>query len=80
MVMETLQIRLGKALIERIDQLVGTGFYSSRSDAVREAVRHFFWHHELGTIIPKGEAVEAVRNARDKLSKQKIDLEEINRF
>ncbi len=80
MVMDTLQIRLGKALIGRIDQMVEIGVYSSRSDAIREAVRHFFWHQEVGTIKPKGEAVQLVRQAREKLSKQKIDLDEINQF
>jgi Arc/MetJ-type ribon-helix-helix transcriptional regulator len=80
MVMDTLQIRLGKALVDRIDAIVDTGLYSSRSDAIREAVRHFFWHSEVGTIKPKGEAVKLIRAARKKLSKGKINLDEINRF
>lgn len=76
--MDTLQIRLGKGLIERIDSLVKKGIYGSRSDAVREAVRHFFWHNEVGTIKSKGNAVSLVRNIRKMLSKQKINLDEIN--
>jgi Arc/MetJ-type ribon-helix-helix transcriptional regulator len=70
MVMDTLQIRLGKALVDCIDVLVDTGLYSSRSDAIREAVRHFFWHREAGTIKPKGESVKLVRAARKILSRQ----------
>lgn len=80
MVMDTLQIRLSSALVERIDSWVETGVYSSRSDAIREAVRHFFWHRELGTVKPKGEAVALIRKAREKLSKQRIHLAEINRM
>lgn len=80
MVMDTLQIRLGHAIVQQIDKLVGEGIYGNRSDAIREAVRHFFWHREVGTVAPKGEAVKIVRKAREKLSKEKINLEEINKF
>jgi Arc/MetJ-type ribon-helix-helix transcriptional regulator len=80
MVMDTLQIRLGKALVDSIDAMVDTGLYSSRSDAIREAVRHFFWHREVGTIKPKGESVNLIRTARKNLSKRKISLAEINKF
>ena len=80
MVMETLQIRLGKLLVDRVDHLVQEGVYSSRSDAIREAVRHFFWHGEVGSINSKGEAVSLVRNARDKLSSEKLVLDEINKL
>jgi Arc/MetJ-type ribon-helix-helix transcriptional regulator len=78
--MDTLQIRLGKALVERIDTLVKTGVYGSRSDAIREAVRHFFWHQEVGTMKSRGEGVLLVRKAREKLSRKKISLAEINRY
>jgi len=78
MVMDTIQIRLGHPLVERIDTLVKEGVYGSRSDAIREAVRRFFWYKEVGTIKKKGEAVQVVRNARKKLSKEPIDLHEIN--
>ncbi len=39
MVMQTIQIRLTKELIERISVLVGKGIYSSISEAVRDSVR-----------------------------------------
>jgi len=80
MVMDTIQIRLMPVLVERIDTLVKTGVYGSRSDAIRDAVRHFFWHNEAGTISKKGQSVEVVRKARRQLSKQKINLAEINKF
>ena len=78
MVMDTVQIRLGDKLIKDIDKLVKNGLYSNRSDAIREAVRHFFWYSQIGSIKHKGNAVELVRKARDKLSKKDIDLNEIN--
>ncbi len=39
MVMETLQIRLTKGLVKRLESLVEMGFYSNRSEAIRDAVR-----------------------------------------
>ena len=38
--METLQIRLTKKMIERIDYLVNIGEYPNRSEAVRDSVRN----------------------------------------
>ena len=78
MVMDTLQIRLNPALIERIDSLINEGIYSSRSDAIRDAVRRFVWEKEAGSILRKGNSVELVRKAREALSQEKIDLKEIN--
>ena len=80
MVMDTLQIRLGSGLIKRIDSFVKTGVYSNRSDVIRDAVRRFVWEKEVGSIPKKGNegAVSLVRKAREKLSKEKINLDEIN--
>lgn len=80
MVMDTLQIRLSRSIVEMIDNLVRSGIYSSRSDAIRDAVRRFVWHNEVGTVSKKGQAVEMVRKARKELSKKKICLDEINRL
>ena len=37
--METLQIRLTKNMLDRIDQLITIGEYPNRSEAVRDSVR-----------------------------------------
>ncbi len=37
--METMQIRLTKNMLERIDELVSIGEYPNRSEAVRDSVR-----------------------------------------
>jgi len=39
MVMQTLQIRLPKKLLNDIDKLVVSNLYSNRSDVIRDAVR-----------------------------------------
>lgn len=78
MVMDTLQIRLNSALVKKVDSLVEDGYYSSRSELVRDAVRRFVWVNELGTISLSGKSVQQVRKARTKLSKQSIDLDDVN--
>ena len=76
--MDTLQIRMNPGLIKRIDYLVKSKIYSNRSDVIRDAVRRFVWEREIGTISKKGDSVKQIRKIRAKLSKEKIDLNEIN--
>ena len=44
--METLQIRLTKNMINRIDNLVKIGEYPNRSEAVRDSVRRLLEHRQ----------------------------------
>jgi len=78
MVMDTLQIRMNKKLIKLVDNLVKSGVYSNRADVIRDAVRRFVWTKELGSINFKGNSVEQIRKAREHLSKEKINIDEIN--
>ena len=78
MVMDTLQIRMNKELLKRIDFIVKTGIYSNRADVIRDAVRRFVWEKEVGSISNKGNSNEAVKKIRARLSKEKIDLDKIN--
>ena len=78
--MDTLQIRMNKELIKRVDTFVKLGVYSNRSDVIRDAVRRFVWEKEVGSVVNKGNAVEQVRTARKQLSKRKINLNEMNEF
>ena len=80
MVMDTLQIRMNKELIKRVDTFVKLGVYSNRADVIRDAVRRFVWEKEIGSILKKGNSVKMIREARKKLSKEKINLNEMNEF
>jgi Arc/MetJ-type ribon-helix-helix transcriptional regulator len=64
--------------VKLIDSLVNKGVYSNRSDVIRDAVRRFVWEKEVGTIPNKGDSVEQIKKIRAVLSKQPIDLDEIN--
>src|SRR3989344_6511575 len=82
MVMDTLQIRMNKELLKRIDALVKTGVYANRADVIRDAVRRFVWEKEAGTVPSIGNSVEIIRKTRKVLSKgiKKEDMEEINKL
>jgi len=79
MVMDTIQVRLGPGLV-KIDSLVDTGVYSSRSDVLRDAVRRLVIDKLIGIIPNEGDSVAEVRDLRKKLSKEKFDLGEINKL
>ncbi|MFA5888144.1 MAG: ribbon-helix-helix domain-containing protein [Candidatus Nanoarchaeia archaeon] len=78
MVMDTIQIRMSHGLVEMMDSLVEKGIYANRSDVIRDSVRRFVWADQVGIIKLKGSGVNIIRKARRELSKQKIDLDEIN--
>ena len=79
MVMDTIQIRMSHGLVEMMDSLVEKGIYANRSDVIRDSVRRFVWADQVGIIKLKGgSSVSIIRKARRELSKQKINLDEIN--
>jgi Arc/MetJ-type ribon-helix-helix transcriptional regulator len=84
MVMDTLQVRMEHKLVSEVDGVVKSGFYSSRAEVIRDAVRRFMWERQLDSligIIPnKGDSVKEIRAIRRKLSKQNLSLEELNRY
>lgn len=79
MVMSTLQIRINDGLLKKIDEQIKNGIYSNRSEAIRDAVRTRFWINEAGTVPNRGKATDQVRKARKALSKEKLDIDKINR-
>lgn len=78
--MDTIQVRLSSGVIRGMDELVETGFYSSRSDVLRDAVRRLILGKLVGILQSKGDSAKEVKALRRKLSKGKIDLEDINKL
>lgn len=80
--MNTLQIRITQGLLQRVDSLIDNELYSSRSDVIRDALRRFledaFWKSQIGSIPNTGDSVKEIRELRKKLSKEPINLDEIN--
>jgi len=78
-----MQIRLSSGLVGRIDSLVNKGIYSSRSDAIRDAVRRLVLESMVGIIPNTGDSVKEVREIRNKMSKgvkSFKDIEEMNKL
>ena len=69
---------MNRQLVKLVDSLVKTGIYANRADVIRDAVRRFVWEKEVGSISRKGKSLEITRKAREKLSRGKINLKEIN--
>jgi len=83
MAMAVTQVRLPEGLIHEIDKLVSKGFYTNKSDVVRDAVRKLVLEKMIGSIPNTGDSVKEVRNIRKKLSKEIKsfrDVEGINKL
>ena len=76
--MSVAQVRVPEGLIKEVDRLVKKGFYSTKSDVIRDAIRKLVLEKQIGSIPNKGDSVKQVRRARKILSKEKINLDEIN--
>lgn len=64
MSMKSVQVRFPEEELERIDGLVARGEYPSRAEYIRDAVR-------------KVEMLHAIRELRDRLQEQDIDLDDL---
>lgn len=80
MVMDTIQVRLSQGLVKKIDLLVDSGIYSSRSDVLRDAARRLVLDKMIGILSCEGDSVKEIREIRNRLAKEKFDLDKINRF
>ncbi len=76
--MEVTQVRLPEGLVKEVDTLVKRGIYTNKSDVVRDALRKLILEQQVGSVKNTGDSVKEIREIRKKLSKQKIDLDEIN--
>ena len=80
MTMSDAQVRLPNGLIEEVDKLVGKGMYATKSDAIRDAVRRLVLSSQVGSVKNTGNSVKEIRKIRKKLSKEKVNLDEINKL
>jgi len=74
MEMAVTQVRLPEGLIKEIDKLVNKGFYTNKSDVIRDAIRKLVLEKQIGSIPNTGDSVKEVRKIRKKLSKEKFNL------
>lgn len=74
MKMSVTQVRLPEGLITEIDKLVDKGFYTNKSDVIRDAIRKLVLEKQIGSIPDTGDSVKEIREIRKKLSKEKFNL------
>lgn len=80
MVMNLIQVRLPEKIISEIDLLVDKGYYETKSDAIREAIREFILEKQIGSLVNTGDSVKEIRKIRKILSQEKFDLDAINKL
>ena len=80
MEMAVTQVRLPEGLVKEIDKLVDKGFYTNKSDVIRDAIRKLVLEKQIGSIPDTGDSVKEIRDIRKKLSKEKLNLSEINQL
>lgn len=77
-IVEVAQVRLPEGIVQEVDRLVERGLYTNKSDVIRDALRKLILEKQIGSVPNTGDSVKEIRTIREKLSKEKIDLDEIN--
>jgi len=80
MPMELTQVRLPEKLVQKLDRFVKQGYYASKSDLIRDAIRRLLLERQIGSIPNAGDSVQEVRAIRKKLSKEELDIDKINKL
>ncbi len=80
MPMELTQVRLPEKLVQELDRFVKQGYYASKSDLIRDAIRRLLLERQIGSIPNTGDSVKEVRAIRNKLSKEELDINKINKL
>ncbi|MCI0612616.1 ribbon-helix-helix domain-containing protein [bacterium] len=78
--MELTQVRLPSKLVAELDRFVKQGYYASKSDLIRDAIRRLLLERQVGSIPDTGDSVRQVRAIRQKLSKEDLDIDAINKL
>jgi len=78
--MELTQVRLPEKLVQELDRFVKQGYYASKSDLIRDAIRRLLLERQIGSIPNTGDSVKEVRAIRNKLSKEELDINKINKL
>ncbi len=80
MEMAVTQVRLPEGLITEVNKLVDKGFYTNKSDVIRDAIRKLVLEKQIGSIPNTGDSVKEIREIRKRLSKEKFNINEINQL
>jgi len=84
--MQSLQIRLPKKLLKQVDEIIHKGFYSSRSDFLKEATRKYVLDFKFAGTLPyivgpySKEEIELLKSdPKDSLFLSQKEIKELNK-
>lgn len=72
------QVRLPEKVVSSIEDAVKKGFYESKSDLVRDAIRRFVFEEQIASVSLKKNYSNEIKSFRKKQVIKKFDLEKIN--
>ncbi len=72
------QVRLPEKIVSSIEEAVEQGFYESKSDLVRDAIRRFVFEEQLASVSLKKNYSKEIKSFRKKQILKKSDLDKIN--
>ncbi|MGM5484105.1 MAG: ribbon-helix-helix domain-containing protein [Nanobdellota archaeon] len=81
--MEVTPIRMPEGLLNETQKLIDKDYYSSKSEAVRDALRKLILEYQIGSVPNTNDSLKEVRDARKELSKQINsfkDIEKLNKL
>jgi len=78
MAMVLFQVRLPSKLVSFIEDSVNSGFYESKSDFVRDAIRHYAFDKQASSVSMPKDYVSSVKKFRKNQVVTKSDLGKIN--
>ena len=78
MSMALVQVRLPEGLVTEIGGLVDKGYYTNKSDVIRDAIRRLILEKHIGSIQNTGDSVKEIQEIRKKLSSEEFDVDRIN--
>ena len=80
MTMTVAQVLLPEGLMDEVEKLVTKGFYTNKSDVIRDALRKLVLEKQVSSVPNTGDSVKEIREIRKRLSKGFTlkDLNEIN--
>ena len=78
MIETVIQVRLPKAIVKEIEMLVEKGFYSNKSEVMRDAARRLFIEKHIGIIPNTGDSVKEIRELRKRLTKEDLAMDKVN--
>lgn len=75
--MDVTQVRIPNKLLEESQKLIDKGFYTNKSDVIRDALRKLILEYHIGSIPKQADSVKQIKLARKQLSEKVRSFEDL---